>query len=128
MAKINGIVYMIIGLIIILVSWKVDRKELFVFIYAGYIMIVVGVVKLIFVRKVNTREKAGSTVHPARRHPQRQHTSTHHQSPQASQPHKSAPTGNMPMSSRETKRCLRCSNALSPYDKFCNKCGARIIT
>ena len=110
MAKINGIVYMITGLIIILVSWKVDRKKLLVFIYAGYIMIVVGVVKLFFIRKSGLKEKVGKTMHPSHSNIQQTHQTKSHR----------------PVN--ESKRCLRCSNVLSSYDKFCNKCGARIIT
>lgn len=60
MAKIHGLVYVIIGLSISIVSWKLKNEKLMSFFYIGLIFVLIGFVKLIFnkiKRKVGKTEK-----------------------------------------------------------------------
>ncbi len=48
MVKIHGIAYLIIGCLVAAASYYIDKQKLVLFIYAGLVLIMVGIFKLIF--------------------------------------------------------------------------------
>ena len=48
MAKIHGIVYIIVGLFVSILSWKFNKDKLIIFVYTGLLFILIGIAKLIF--------------------------------------------------------------------------------
>lgn len=110
MARIHGLVYLLTGIGVVVISWLVNMLKFRVFIYVGFVMIIVGAVKLFF-SNVSAQQKHDIPRHLKQQQPhERQGKPSAHQLP----PH-------------EIKRCLRCTNVLNPNDRFCNKCGARVI-
>lgn len=66
MAKIHWAVYVIVGLFVSILSWKLDYQRFVVFFYAGLIFVLVGVIKLILdlaKRKAGAKEKAHHRLH-----------------------------------------------------------------
>ncbi|MBS3104867.1 zinc ribbon domain-containing protein [Candidatus Woesearchaeota archaeon] len=60
MAKIHGLVYILVGLFVSIFSWRLNYEKLIFFFYAGWIFVFIGVVKLIFnliKTKMNKKEK-----------------------------------------------------------------------
>ena len=61
MPKINGLVYIAVGLFVSIMSYKLNYQKLIFFFYIGLLFVFVGVVKLIFgliKRNVNKKESA----------------------------------------------------------------------
>ena len=99
MSKIHGLIYIIVGLFVSSISWKLNYAKLFLFFYLGLIFIIVGIVKLILGPKANKEEmKPKSTQRNLHQSMQRQHY----------------------------KRCQRCGNIARIHDNFCSRCGTRI--
>ena len=134
MTKIHGMVYIMIGVIVLLVSWFLRRDKLVVFIYASFIMIAMGVVKLTFSGKkeqVHSRREAPRETAAVISHSSVSHSSptpSHHS--HASRHRGINKTFNKTFAAKnspEIKKCLRCTNILNSNDKFCSRCGARVV-
>ena len=48
MAKIHGIVYLMAGLFISSVSWKLNKDKLLLFYYVGFVFVLIGVIKIVY--------------------------------------------------------------------------------
>lgn len=98
MAKIHGIAYLIIGIMILGLSYYIGQtKEGFkIFIYAGLLMIIIGIIKLAIQRARSKKETKPS-----------HHAATH-------------------KSAYRPLYCTRCGAVINPTDKFCYNCGNRI--
>ena len=60
MAKIHGLVYVLVGLFVSIFSWKVNYEKFIFFFYFGWVFVFIGIVKPIFGfvnRKINKKEK-----------------------------------------------------------------------
>ena len=103
MAKIHGLIYVLIGLFIVLASWKINYNDLILFFYLGWVFVLVGIVKMLFSFGKNKGVK--NLQHKSLAQPQHsmQHQQKHHY-----------------------KRCHRCGNVMRLHDIFCNKCGLRV--
>ena len=102
MAKIHWIVYIVVGSLVSIFSYKLDYQKLVFFFYTGLVFVVVGVIKLIFnsvKNKTNKTQKINNKLQ-----------------------HKSS---NQPHQARHFKYCSKCHNIVRLADRFCNKCGAR---
>lgn len=99
MAKIHGLVYILVGLFVSILSWRLNYEKLVFFFYFGWIFIFVGVLKLIF-NLIKNRTIKKETVH---------HKIKHHQ------PQKS-----------NVKYCHNCGAALRQQARFCARCGAGV--
>jgi ribosomal protein L32 len=133
MAKIHGIVYMIVGAIVALVSWKIDYNDLLIFFYIGILFLVIGLFKIFMslarkdevnqsvaqeekphhLRHIREGSKQHHTVNQHNRaqyHPQRQHQQNTHTARQQVQ----------------YKRCKNCGNPARLHDNFCSNCGYNI--
>ena len=104
MAKLHGLVYIVIGFFVSSVSWKISYDKLFLFFYAGLLFILFGTGKLIFGSKTNKEEKQKTAAQKI------QHKAVYQTTHQMQQ----------------FKRCLKCGNAARINDNFCSRCGARI--
>ena len=98
MAKIHGLVYIIIGIFVSVASWKINNEDLYLFFYVGILFIGAGVAKLLlgFLKNKKETEK---TVHQRKTHHQSQHLQQHY------------------------KRCKRCGSIIRANDRFCSRCG-----
>jgi len=107
MAKIHGLVYILIGLFVVIASWKIDYNDMILFFYVGWIFVLVGIVKLflMFGKKEETK-----SVH----HAQHNRSSGHIQHSKNKQHQNQL---------QNYKRCPRCHNVLRIHDRFCNRCG-----
>ena len=112
MTKIHGLVYILIGAFVSIMSWRLNQEKLLFFYYAGYFFIFVGILKLIFNWMKNRAEKP----------------KVHAQQVQ----HKPAPQMNHPMNKlhhqarHQIKYCHNCGTQLRLHHKFCARCGARV--
>src|SRR3989338_7987672 len=88
MAKIHGLVYILIGAFISIMSWRLNQEKLLFFFYAGWAFVFVGVVKLIFNWIKNKAEKPKVHAQQAQSHhgirhkpniPKPSNTATSHQ-------------------------------------------------
>jgi len=104
LAKIHGLVYIIIGLFVGIASWRINYEKLYVFYYAGLFLIAFGVAKLL-INFIQGKSKEKTEV----KKPVHQHYGQLRQNP-----------------NRQYKYCSRCGNVMRAYDNFCSKCGARI--
>lgn len=102
MAKIHWAVYVIVGLFVSILSWKLDYQRFVVFFYAGLVFVFVGIAKLIFDLIKNRADKTQS-VHKARH---RALSQLHH--------------------ARHLKYCPKCGNVARVHDRFCSRCGAMV--
>lgn len=109
MAKIHGLAYLMLGIMISGLSYYIGQtKEGFkIFIYAGLLMIITGVIKLATAWARSRKEET------AKQHITQKHI-THHQTTH-------------PYSHQRALYCPRCGTALNPTDNFCYNCGNRII-
>lgn len=107
MAKIHGFIYIVIGLFIVLASWKINLNALIFFFYVGWIFVLIGIIKLVlgFGKNRDTKSPQQKIQHRnlAQPHQSLQHQQKHHY-----------------------KRCHRCGNVMRLSDRFCSKCGLRI--
>ena len=110
MAKIHGLAYLIIGIMISAFSYYIDKnikKGFSIFIYAGLLMVMIGVMKLAALWVKNKRERAA-------KQPMHQPASIHH-------------LQNVSHTHSQLVYCPRCGAALNPSDNFCYSCGNRAI-
>jgi len=96
MAKIYWLVYIVVGLLVSALSYRLDYQKLIFFFYIGLIFIVVGIAKLIFGSANKNTSKAQNVQHKA-----------HHQL-------------------QNIKYCHNCGTALRLQTRFCSRCGARV--
>ncbi len=97
MPKIHGLIYIAVGMLVSIMSYKLNYEKLILFFYIGLIFIFVGVVKLIFGLIKNKASKK-ETAHHKIQQPQ-----THN-----------------------IKYCHNCGTALRLHHRFCIKCGAKV--
>lgn len=97
MAKIHGLVYIIIGILVSIASWKINKESLYLFFYLGILFIGVGAAKLLLGLLKNKKEEE-KVVH---------HKVPHHQSRHL----------------QHYRHCRRCGNVMRINDRFCGKCG-----
>lgn len=126
MAKIHGLVYLIIGAFVSLVSWRVSFENLQLFFYIGLVFVAVGIMKLFIsaVKKSTLDEQKpaqpkqqNAAAHQAHMHPQH-HPQQHHQN---------APVAHHAQHQQHHyKYCPRCRNVVRSHDVFCPRCGARV--
>ena len=104
MAKVHGIIYLIIGLFVTVASYKINYDKLYLFFYIGLLFIIYGVAKIIigFINKEERKKVAPSNIHK-------------NQLNQFKQPIK-----------QQYKRCQNCGNVARGYDNFCSRCGNRM--
>ncbi|MDP3765033.1 MAG: hypothetical protein Q8R04_00820 [Nanoarchaeota archaeon] len=103
MAKIHGLVYIVVGLFVSIFSWKVNYEKFIFFFYVGLIFVFIGILKLVFgliKRKMDRKEEPLERVHHK----------------VSIQPHHQA---------HHYKRCHKCGNAVKLHDGFCSRCGTR---
>ncbi|MAG91326.1 hypothetical protein CMO83_01470 [Candidatus Woesearchaeota archaeon] len=67
MAKIHGLVYIVVGLFVSIASLRIDYGELYLFFYVGIIFIVVGSTKLVNKYLENQDKKLHKAKHHAHR-------------------------------------------------------------
>lgn len=114
MAKIHGLVYILIGAFVSIMSWKLNKEKLLFFFYAGWAFVAVGVVKIIFNLVSGKAEKPKTHVQQSQPHhvTQNKPSPTRPQHPQAFH--------------QQIKYCHRCRTPLRLHHKFCSNCGARV--
>ena len=117
MAKIHGIVYIIIGIIVTVISSTSDK--LIVFFYVGSVFILIGVIKL-FVNY--TKKKMGIKEKPS----YKKHYEALKQKHQMQQHLAKQPAQHQTQPKQHYKRCMNCGNIARIHDRFCSKCGARV--
>lgn len=99
MAKIHWLVYFIVGLLVSVLSWRLNKEKLIFFFYIGLIFIVVSIAKLIFgIIKKSSNKKENK-----------------HQKIQTQK-----------QRIQHFKRCSRCGNVIRINEGFCSVCGARV--
>ncbi len=96
MAKIHGFVYLIVGIFVALISYFSDNQSLKLFLYVGFLLGIIGIIKLFITGLKKKKEK-----------PVKQQTTT-------------------PKQAAFTKYCHRCSNLVRNFDNFCSKCGTAL--
>lgn len=119
MAKIHGLVYILIGAFVSIMSWKLNQEKLLFFYYVGYFFIFVGVLKLIFNMIKSKAEKPKANVQAQPHKPPQLRQSV------PKQPHH--PASKHPQAfHQQIKYCHNCRTALRLHNKFCSNCGARV--
>ena len=103
MAKIHGFMYILIGLFVSIMSWKLNNQKIFFFFFVGLIFVFVGVVKLIINFIKNKKNKTKNA-----------QTNIHNQQHLKSQMH------------QRFKYCQKCRNAIKINDRFCGRCGTKL--
>src|SRR3989338_3335050 len=101
MAKIHGLVYLIIGIFVSVASWKINNEDLYIFFYAGILFVGVGVAKLLLSLMRNKKEDEKIIHHKEISHRQTQHL-------------------------QHYKRCKGCGSVMRINDRFCSRCGLRV--
>lgn len=107
MAKIHGLAYLIIGIVISALSYYIDKnikKGFSLFVYVGLLMIIIGVMKLAALYVKYKRETRETRQKPAYHAPLHHATRTYN-----------------------ALYCPRCGIASNPTDNFCYNCGQRIV-
>jgi len=101
MVKINWGVYFLLGIAVLIISYKVDPQKFMVFIWVAYLFMIIGTAK--FIIWFITRSKETSV-------------------------EKKEAKANIPPTHRyRTARfCPRCGNVLHTYENFCPMCGQRL--
>lgn len=126
MAKIHGLTYILIGLIIVVTSWITDRQKFILFVYTGLVFVIIGIVKLTFTRKIGGPEivqnapKTAQNTNIQQPLPQQYENTQPSYTSQHNIKHKAPRKPNF-------KSCLRCGYRMQFYDKYCSKCGARAL-
>ncbi len=102
MAKIHGLVYIIIGIFVSIASWRINNEDLQLFFYVGILFIGIGAAKLLL-SLVKSKKEGEKTTHHKKISLQQhlQHQQKHHY-----------------------KRCPRCGSIMRLADRFCSRCGA----
>jgi len=100
MAKISGISYILIGLFVGLISYFSNNKSLKFFIYIGFFLGLVGIIKL-FIASISKKKEKPKEAH--------YHKISHKEQ------------------SSFTKYCQRCGNLVRNFDNFCSRCGHALM-
>ena len=100
MVKIHGIVYIIVGLFISGVAWKVNKDKLLFFYYVGFVFVLAGVIKIVY--RLSTDGKATKALNANS---------------------KSIKNSIKPARQQHWKRCIKCGNVMRLHDRFCSRCG-----
>lgn len=99
MAKIHGVVYIILGLFVSIASYKINYDKLYPFFYIGFLFVIYGVAKIL-ISFINKEEKKGFV-------------------------NKQNPNQFRQTAKQQYKRCRTCGNVARASDNFCPRCGAR---
>lgn len=101
MVKIHWSFYIIIGVSVLIASYEIDYQKFKLFIWLGYVFLIVGVAKLgiWFVNRGKERPFERREIRREIYQPQQQ---------------------------RMMRYCPRCGNALRGYENFCAICGQRV--
>ncbi len=125
MAKIHGLIFILIGAIITLISYFMG---MYFFMFFGGLFMLWGILKLLYSRL--TRQKAGTMYRTqAQHHSHSVHNTTHphhHAAPQHGQHmHHSQQHPQHVMQHREpyNRLCTVCGTTLRPADRYCPGCG-----
>lgn len=101
MVKINWSIYFLLGISVLIVSYRIDSQKFMLFIWIAYLFMVIGTAKFItwFITrsKETTVEKrsVNSIVPPIHKY-------------------------------RTARFCPKCGNVLHSYENFCPMCGQRL--
>ena len=57
MAKLHWIVFVIVGFILTFGSWRISMERFVLFFYAGFVFLLIGIVKLIYRRRSKESKK-----------------------------------------------------------------------
>ena len=104
MAKIPGIIYLIIGIFVAVASYEISYNKLYFFFYIGLIFIVYGVARIV-IEFINKGEEKKVNSPNMRRNQLNQVKQTLKQ---------------------QYKRCPNCGNVARGYDNFCARCGNKL--
>jgi hypothetical protein len=104
MAKIHGSVYLIAGLIVSLISWKIDYERFMLFFYVGLVFVMFGVFRLVSSYVIMGEAPKTQKLQQARHVGQGQH---HQQRP------------------NQAKYCNGCGLPMHLHDNYCRRCGTR---
>lgn len=125
MAKIKGVVYLLIGMLVLAVSIYVDgssaTKDLQFFFYVGLVFLVWGIIKTIFdfLRSQSQRKVINKT-----RKQNQQANMAKPQNVVSSQ--KNTTRLDNTKQSYQRKFCHNCGKHVGPIDNFCYYCGTRL--
>lgn len=99
MAKIHGIVYILIGIFVSIASYKISYDSLILFFYMGFFFIALGAAKIVLglILGKSKEEKPASS--------------------RQNYPNQA--------SMNQYKRCHKCSNVMKINDRFCSRCGLK---
>ncbi len=113
MAKLSGWTYIVVGIFVSAVSYKVNYEKFIFFFYFGLLFAIIGVVRLgiNFMKSKSPLEEEKAAEKPYGQ-------SRHNYSP--------ARTSQHPSQHHSVKYCQNCGNAAGIHDNFCSRCGARI--
>jgi len=127
MAGIHGLIHIIVGAIVVIIS-IILRDSLFVFVYVGIGFIIFGILKLLYNKIKNPKEKKHkhqphqrATVHP-NHHKRNIHH--HRQNHPNNQQQMLQQVQNLNKHTNQVAACPYCSNTLKISDNFCSNCGA----
>ena len=103
MAKIHGLIFIISGLVMSIISLNVKYEKLYLFFYIGILFIIMGTAKMIYNAVQAKQKKAPIANH--RRLGQQGSVNQYTQN--------------------QLKNCQRCGNISRIHHNFCSRCGAR---
>ena len=100
MAKIHWIVYIVVGLFVSIMSWRLGYEKLFIFFYAGIIFVLAGIIKAVIDAKRKKKNEALSKIFKADA--------------------KEKP-------SQPLRYCLKCGDMVRAIEGKCPKCGTVVV-
>ena len=106
MAKIHGLVYLLVGGFISYVSWIISFDNLKLFFYLGFVFAGIGIVKIFFAM---SRKDEKEKQHEGKK-------------PMSAQQHRNISNNQR----SQFKRCQRCYNVMRLQDNFCSLCGFKV--
>ena len=109
MVKIHWSVYLILGAGVLFASYKIDAQKFELFIWGGYLFLVIGIAKL-GIWFINRKKES-----PAERRAVQQMQRPAYRNQQWQQAQQ-----------RMMRYCPRCGNGLRGYENFCPACGVRV--
>lgn len=104
MAKIHGLIYIIVGLFISILSWKLTYQKFILFFYIGLIFVLVGAIKIILNFLKNKSQNKLQSAHQKMPY-------------QLQQKH---------LQAQKFRRCHKCGNIMKLNDRFCSRCGVGV--
>ena len=99
--KIHWSFYLILGIGVLFASYKIEPQKFRLFIWLGYVFLVVGIAKL-GIWFINRKKESPVEAREIRSY------------------------AYQPQQQRAARHCPRCGNNLQGYENFCSKCGQRI--